>query len=224
MALRNGLNKALSAVLLTSLLILVGSTAAKRQIPPAWGGAVNGLQMSIYPEHALHAESKSPKFRVELRNSGGQDLILNLGIMLANGKRQYPNAVVLNLKDETGNTRQLDLREPFTVASRLDPFVLPIPTGAAFCLSVDLDNYGAAKSKESDYKLKPGSYSIQAQLTGRSVSAQEANLDVKGIALMPYWMGTVTSNQLRFDISSEYLPHTIGPSQVNETRCGQAAP
>jgi hypothetical protein len=85
----------------------------------------------------------------------------------------------------------------------MDPFVLPIPIDATFSLSVDLDNYWAAKSKEFDYKLKPGSYSIQAQLAGRGVSQQEANLDVKGIALMPYWKGTVSSNQLRFDISNE---------------------
>jgi hypothetical protein len=68
---------------------------------------------------------------------------------------------------------------------------------------VDLDKYWAAESKEFDYKLKPGTYSLEAQFTGKSVSQQEANLDVKGIALMPYWTGTVASNQLRFEVSSQ---------------------
>jgi hypothetical protein len=200
---RNGLKKALSAALLTSLLMLTGSAVAKRPSAPTWGEAVDGLQMSIYPETASRPESKPPKFRVEFRNTGENDLILNLGVMLGNGKRQYPNAVVLSLTDTTGKSRQLDLREPAFVAGRMDPFALPIPIGATFSLSVDLDNYWAAKKKEFDYKLKPGSYSIQAQLTGKGVSQQEANLDVKGIALMPYWRVAVTSNQLRFDVSNE---------------------
>jgi hypothetical protein len=199
----NGLNTTLGFLLLASLLMLAGSAAAKRANPPTWGEAVDSLQMSIYPDAASRVKSKPPKFRVELRNTGENDLILNLGIMLANGKRQYPNAVVLSLTDDTGQRRQLDLREPGFIAGRMDPFVLPIPIDATFSLSVDLDNYWAAKSKEFDYKLKPGSYSIQAQLAGRGVSQQEANLDVKGIALMPYWKGTVSSNQLRFDISNE---------------------
>jgi len=45
---------------------------------------------------------------------------------------------------------------------------------------VDLDKYWASASEEFDYKLKPGTYSIEAQLAGRGVSQQEANLDVKG--------------------------------------------
>jgi len=66
---------------------------------------------------------------------------------------------------------------------------------------VDLDDYWAAASNEFDYKLKPGVYVITAQLTGYSVSSQVASLDVKCAALMPYWQGTVTSIQLRFDVA-----------------------
>jgi hypothetical protein len=66
---------------------------------------------------------------------------------------------------------------------------------------VDLGKYWAAPSKEFEYKFQRGTYSIQARYTGKAVSQQEANLDVKGIALMPYWTGTVTSNQLPFDVS-----------------------
>jgi hypothetical protein len=199
----NGLNKAFGTVLLASLLTLAGSAVAKRQSPPIWGELVGGLQMSIYPDQALRADSKPPKFRVELRNAGESDLILNLGVMLANGKKQYPNAIILTLIDAQGMSRRLDLREPWFVAGRLDPLVLPLPTGAAFSILVDLDKYWAAASKEFDYKLKPGSYSLEAQFTGKGVSQQEANLDVKGIALMPYWTGTVTSNRQQFEVPNQ---------------------
>ncbi len=123
--------------------------------------------------------------------------------MLANGKKQYPNAIVLTLVDARGKSRRLDLREPWFVAGRVDPLVLPLPTGAAFSILVDLDKYWPAASKEFDYKLKPGSYSIEAQFTGRGVRQQEANLDVKGIALMPYWTGTVTSNRQPFEVPTQ---------------------
>lgn len=40
-----------------------------------------------------------PKFKVELRNSGDDDLVLNVGVMLANGKKQYPDAITLVVTD-----------------------------------------------------------------------------------------------------------------------------
>jgi hypothetical protein len=155
------------------------------------------------PRSGEDAPSQAPKFRLELRNAGQNDLVVNLGMMLANGKRQYSNAVALTLTDAQGKSRRLDLRAPAMIAGRVDPFVVPIPVDATYSIPVNLDGYWPAASKEFHYKLKPGTYSLEAQFTGRSVSQQEANLDVKGIALMPYWTETVTSNQLRFEVSSQ---------------------
>jgi hypothetical protein len=196
-------HKNLMLVSIASLLVLGGLSAALKPSAKTWGEAVSGLQITIYLDQAEGVPSKAPKFRVELRNAAQKDLVVNLGMMLANGKMQYPNAVVLVLTDAQGKSRTLDLREPWAIAGRVDPFVLPIPIGATFSIPVDLDNYWAAESKEFGYKLKPGTYSLEAQYTGRSVSQQEANLDVQGIALMPYWTGTVASNHLRFEVSSQ---------------------
>jgi hypothetical protein len=203
MKLPKRVHKNIMLVLIASLLALGGLAARLKPSARTWGEAVNGLQITIYPDQFDSTPSKTPKFRVELRNAGQKDLVVNLGAMLANGKRQYPNAVVLVLTDAQGKSRRLDLREPGAIAGRVDPFILPIPIGATFSIPVDLDKYVAAESREFDYKLKPGSYLLDAQFTGRSVSQQEANLDVKGIALMPYWTGTVASNQLRFEISTK---------------------
>jgi hypothetical protein len=189
-------------VLITCLPLLGASSATLKPNPQTWGDVVNGLQMTIQLDQSEGVQSKAPKFRVAFRNAGERDLILNLGVMLANGKRQYPNAVVLTLTDAQGKSRRLDLREPAAVAGRVDPLVLPVPVGAVFSIPVDLDNYWAAATEEFDYKLKPGNYSLRAQFIGKGVSQQEANLDVKGIALMPYWMGTVTSDRLEFEVPS----------------------
>lgn len=193
----------LRLVSLASLLVLGGLSAARKPVVQTSGEASSGLQMSIYPDQTGGAPSTATKFRVELRNAAQKDLLLNLGIMLANGKAQYPNAVILILTDAHGKSRRLDLREPGFIAGRMDPFVVPIPSGARFSIPVDLDKYWAAQSKEFDYKLSPGTYSLEAQFTGRNVSQQEANLDVKGIALMPYWTGIAVSNRLRFEVSSQ---------------------
>jgi hypothetical protein len=162
---------------------------------------IHNLQLSIVRDSPQIPAVGPPKFRVELRNKGKDDLILNLGIMLANGRKQYPNAIVLILTDSEGKARVFDLREPFYVAGRLDPLVLPFPTGATFSLRIDLDNYWSAASKEFEYKLR-GSYSIEAKFTGEGVHRPDANPDVKGLALMPYWVGEVTSNRLTFEVAN----------------------
>lgn len=191
------------SILLINFLLLDGSLAVLRQNPQSWGEVVGGLQMSIHLDPAAGTHPRVPKFRVEMRNAAKNDLVLNLGTMLANGRKQYPNAVRLVLTDARGKTLRLDLREPAGIAGRLDPLVLPISAGAAYSIPVDLDNYWAAASNEFDYKLKPGSYSLDAEFTGKPVGQEEANLDMKGIALMPYWTGMVTSNRVQFRVSSQ---------------------
>jgi len=158
------------------------------------------LELTVELDGAAQSRSTAPRFRVALRNVADHDLILNLGFVLANGRWQYPNAVALTIVDALGKARHFDLIGPGAVAGRIDPLIVPLPAGSAFSLSVDLDKYWAAELKEFEYKLGRGSYTVEARFRGKSVSSQEANLDAKGIALMPYWTGTVTSNRLQFVI------------------------
>lgn len=168
---------------------------------PAIAPAADGLQMAIRADEPAGTGSAIRKFRIDLHNSGPADLVLNLGVMLANGKRQYATAVVLTLTDARGKSRQVQLREPTFVAGRMDPLVVPLPVGSTFSIPADLDNYWGAAFGEFD-EPKPGPYTITAQFTGNGVSARAANLDVQGLALMPYWTGTVTSNPLRFELAA----------------------
>ncbi len=194
--------KNLSIALLASVLSLVGSIFAVDRGPQA--GQVNReLEMNVHLDATEVGQSKVPKFRVELRNAGRYDLILNLGIILANGRKQYPKDIVLIVTDSQGKARRFDLREPGAIAGRVDPLIVPLPVGSAFSIPVDLDKYWAAASNEFDYKLKPGTYLLEARFEGRGVKQEEANLDVKGIALMPYWTGSITSYPLRFEVSGQ---------------------
>jgi hypothetical protein len=132
---------------------------------------------------------------LELRNTG-PDAILNLGIMLANGARQYPTAITLTFRDATGKEHHGVLAEPGVVGGRLDPFIVPLPNRASLKLALDISKYALyASGHLEDFRPDPAQrYKVQAQFTGKGVNQAEANLDVKGIALMPYWTGTLVSN------------------------------
>jgi hypothetical protein len=68
---------------------------------------------------------------------------------------------------------------------------------AGFALTPeDFNNYWPG----DEQVMEAGTYSIEARFVGRGVRSEEANLDMKGIVLMPYCLDTVTSNHLRFEI------------------------
>jgi hypothetical protein len=182
------------------VMMLGSASSSPGLMAQNWGEAADGLQLAISLDRARTAESKVPKFVVEMRNSGSSDLTLNLGFALGNGKSQFPAAITLNLGDADGKFRRLGLRGPAIVAGRLDALVLPLPAGATFSVPVDLNQYWAPVTQEFDFNLKRGSYAIEAQFTGKPVDGQQANDDLKGFALMNYWQGAVTSNRLRFEV------------------------
>jgi hypothetical protein len=180
------------------LLVLFGS------IHP---GLAQALDVSSVDLTLLLASTPAPTlFRVELRNTGTRDRVLNLGIELANGAKQYPNAVDYTLSTPDGQVLHLEPIEPAFIAGRVDPLIVPLPAGATFSFLIDLEKYAAPKEKIWKVHLAPGRYTLQAEYTGRAVSESQANLDVKGIALMHYWVGTVAATPLEFTVPAEGTP------------------
>jgi len=132
-----------------------------------------------------------------VRNTASKDAVLNLGIMLANGARQYPTAITLLLTDAEGKEHHAESAEPLgIIGGRLDPFIVPLPSGASFKLPLHIYKcVWYADGKLEDFEPDPQKhYTLQAQFTGKGVTQAEANLDVKGLALMPYWTGIAVSN------------------------------
>jgi hypothetical protein len=182
------------ALLLTVILIFSIALLPMAGLMPASDDQPShGLQLSIVRDTAEPFAGRPPRFRVELRNTGKDDLTLNLGIMLANGRCQYARAISLMVTDSEGKSRVFDLREPATVGGRIDAFILPLASGAMYSMPIDLGNYWPASSKEFEYKLR-GSYSIKAQFKG-----ERAPRDMD-ILLASYWIGSVTSNTLNFQV------------------------
>ena len=143
-------------------------------------------------------------FRVELHNPGGEALVLNVGMALANGSRQYIDRVHLALTMPDGKVLHLEPMGPGFIAGRVDPLIVPLPAGATFAFPVDLQSYVAPKADVWRVDFAAGTYSLQAEYAGAGVSSSEANLDVKGIALMPFWKGEVVSSPVEFTVPQDH--------------------
>lgn len=151
-----------------ALLSIGGLSLAQKPNSRDWGSATNGLQMRISVDSSAIEQSKVPKFRVELRNVGEKDLLLNLGTKSLDGRHQYLTAVSLILEDEQGELQWLELKRSVPVGDPgTETLSLPLPVGAVFSFPADLDDYRLATSKESAaQKLEPGTYLIAAHLNG----------------------------------------------------------
>jgi hypothetical protein len=183
-----------SGVLFASLLLFGDSSAAPEPDPHTWGETVGGLQMTVYLEQTTGAKPTQPTFRVELRNAGDNDLVVNLGTMLLAGPhRQYPDSIALILTDAQGKVRRFQASVGHIVGGRPYALIVPLPHGSTFSVPVDLHNYRMTDPVEFGYKFAPGSYSLEAQLTAGSTS--EVSVDPAAV-----WTGSLTSNQLQFEV------------------------
>ena len=145
----------------------------------------------------------SPVFHVTLKNAGDKDVVLNLGMMFANGKVLLPDAIQLILIDSAGKSTELhfaDRRYP-GVAGRIDDYAVPLRVGSSYTLRLSLDNFWCPKMKEFRLKLKPGQYRVRSKFAGRG--AQSVNGDMEGIRLMNFWQGTLQSDVTTFRIREQ---------------------
>ena len=194
-------HKNLLVVLVASLLLLPGLSAALNPRGQASDDPVGGLQIAVFPDPDENAHGKVPKFRVELRNVGDDDMILDLGNIL--GKKQNPANIVLTLFDPRGRSLHLmDLTQPTYAAGWLGPMFLPLPAGSRFSIAVDLAKYWLppVTVEEFEKPLAPGTYWLQAQFSVKGDSQPEREF---GCGVRSSWSGTITSNRLRFDIPSQ---------------------
>ena len=154
-------------------------------------------------ELSLIQEASPAHFRAELRNEGVQAVVLNLGFMLGNGREQYAYRIRLLLTGAHGEQLHLEMLMPPTINGRVDTMVVPLPPGATFTLPIDLRNYIAPQEKVWDLALPAGRYMLTAEYKGEGVSEAPVNLDMQGIALMPFWIGDLTSPELAFTLTEK---------------------
>ncbi|MGE3163924.1 MAG: hypothetical protein AB7O52_03395 [Planctomycetota bacterium] len=150
---------------------------------PASGGS--GLTLSV---RVVSGESEPWELCATFENNGNQDIFLNLGMLLANGKVQLPTALRIILTGPNGNAHDLEFRDPEHpfVGGRVDDYAVPLRVGSAHSLRLRSKHYWCPKNPEG-LALPPGDCTLQLVFSGRS--AQHVNLDTEGMRHMPYWVG-----------------------------------
>lgn len=179
-----------SSILVAALFALAPGlriTAEEKPGPPA---AATPLGISISATQREFTDAV-PVFEVTLRNTGNEDLMVNVGMMLANGKRLLPDAIQLVLVDAEGHSRELHLEGVPGVAGRVDDYLIPLRVGSTHSLRLGLDDYWCPKAKEFRIRLKRGEYRVCAKLTS------------KGARFMDVWTGTIQSEAATFRVGGE---------------------
>ncbi len=164
-------------------------------VPQLDGNAPSSLRLVLAQE-----KEGTPSLVAQLINSGSQPLILNIGMMLANGRQQFADRIQLQLTRPDKTVLHLHMLGPGVIAGRIDPMVIPLPPNAAYSVKLALNQYCAPKEHVWKLDLPPGSYALRAEYTGVGVPQRATNLDMQGLSLMPYWTGTIQSGVLNFTV------------------------
>lgn len=171
------------------------------EIPPAepqptqaqqWGPAVDGLRLSLSLSET--SNPADPELDIALENVATNDMALDLGIMLANGKYQLPNNIGLNITDSTGKVLKLNFfdRRFGAISGRIDDYAIPLRAGSTYILKMQLDQFYSGAAGIWGMKLDAGSYDISAEFTG--TDAKAVNSDDADLRLMNFWTGKLSSN------------------------------
>ena len=159
--------------------------------PLVWGEASNGVRIGI----ALLPQGR---VSVALENVGKEDLMVNLGMMLANGKKQLPAGIHLTAIDGAKKTHTLTFNEP-RVAGRVDPFIVPLPSGGRYSVPVALDDFSCADLKGP---LQAGDYKLVAGFAG-DYPLGKTNVGMEGLASFTYWAGSAKSGETELTVPAK---------------------
>jgi RNA polymerase sigma factor (sigma-70 family) len=162
---------------------------------PAWGTARKGLRLGL-----CRADAKGDgkvRLLAVLENVSNEDLVVNLGLMLGNGKKQLPTAVRLVFTDAGGKKRAL-VRKVGGIAGRVDPFGVPLAAGCRYTVACDLAEYLDEDAARAGELLAPGRYRVRAEFAGKA-----PDIDTTGLALMTYWTGTVESDVIQVTLPAK---------------------
>jgi len=141
----------------------------------------------------LGTNKENPEFQISILNAGKEDICLNLGGMLANGKVLEPNNIWLTITDSSGRQTKLRFfdRKFAAVGGRVDDYVVPLRSGSNYTLDLQLDDFISANTWKNA-NLKPGRYEVSFHFEGKG--AETMNADMGGVKLMNFWKGKLNSN------------------------------
>jgi hypothetical protein len=183
-----------SPALFVAATLAIAAPAPRLAAPeePAWGKPIKAMRLGL---HTMKAKGGEARLMAVIENVGDDDLIVRLGIMLANGKKQLPTAVRLTLTGGDGKSRTL-VRKVGVIAGRVEPFIVPLAAGCRYSVSCDLGQF--VPMDAPGMPPTPGRYKMAAEFVGESVTGK-VNGD-SGPGLMSYWTGTIRSADVQVTV------------------------
>jgi len=163
-----------------------GTAQAQEAEPTRRVVNTGGLRLSL----GIPAGDPIGAFQVTLLNAGEQDLMLNLGMMLGNGKTQIPNRIQVVAIDAGGKTFQRQLEQP-RIAGRVDDYVLPLPSGSTYSVRLTRGRVWSQDGKNSFQPLPVGEYKAFLRFDGSGPVTN--NTGSEGVHLINFWKGKVES-------------------------------
>jgi hypothetical protein len=190
---------ALLSVLPCLAALMPAAHAQDRSHDLSWGPLADGLRMSIARTRSS-ATATTVHFRLAIENAGERNAVLNMGLMMANGKVLLPTALFLTITDSQTVGRELRFFSPSSttgpvirLTGKVDDYVVRLGPGATHTMTLDLGQYWAVATKQFPLKLSTGEHRVVARLVGRGTQYSKG-----GMALLKFWTGTLQSNELTF--------------------------
>jgi hypothetical protein len=176
------------------------------EAPEKWGAGTNGLQIAIHPVQSTCSSTNDPEFEVAFRNVGTKDIVLNLGITLANGRQDFATAVHLILLNPQGFPSEYDLVGPTAVAGRIDDYTIALQVGAVHVLRFKLSQFRPPQGRRFEIqlqqdlgtRLQQGHYRVAARFDGFDARHRNSGMDWAGWS---FWIGTLQSNYAEFTVA-----------------------
>jgi hypothetical protein len=169
------------------LLLLLFVPQAFADNPP-WAAAPTTLSVTLSDLHVT--SDKRLEANVAIQNTGVNDTMLNVGIMLANGATLLPAQIFLVARSSDGQLHKLTVAGgPQAIAGRIDPMVVPLPRQATYIVHLQWAAYP---------KMDAGTYDFYAEVKG--TPPYDRNLEMPGENLLKCWVGTVRSNEITLTV------------------------
>lgn len=147
------------------------------------------------------SDATGPGLRATVRNTGLEDTAIVLGITLANGKVYLPTSVTLRVRrPPSEDEEELSYGHPehAVFSGRLDPWVVPLPRGSSYTLSIPASHFHSTKTPFKTLEITEQPLEMRLALDARPIG--RVSNDMAGLRCLRLWAGTLASHAVRAPI------------------------
>lgn len=140
--------------------------------------------------------SNQTEFHIVLRNDSGADTTVVVGFALGNGHAYFPVGVSVRSTTPAGEEKfSYSPVPPVRVGGRLDPWLVPLPTGATYSFSVPTTHFWNLESGYIDQRER----TVRVVLKARPVTSSA----MEGMRLWKVWIGELASTPIKLPADCE---------------------